>query len=387
MTALRLTVAATAASTIGAWAWPARSTAQAFTKEGRTGSAELVYRADRRPPNVPAHYVVTPHGYFDPSCVIEIAEEETVDAEDNIVDPRGFKRPLAICLFPHYSANGKAVQPPFSIEPYISNSWVADIEAWSGATSWISANWQVPNNPPVTNSQTLYYFPGLVPASNEFLLQPVLAWNDPRAPGWTIASWNCCRNGNDLHGSLMSVTSGATLYGYVWGTNCTPGTGVCANWQVLTSAAGGPQSVLNTDSYGQALILTVGGAFEVWAGSSCAEYPNNNAITFSNISVRDATGQSVQPTWGVALYPVDPTCNRNASFTATTATITWASCSPSCGTAACGVRPDGCGGMINCGSCGANQYCGANGYCYCSYPYVNCGDPPPARPQCYRICR
>jgi hypothetical protein len=48
--------------------------------------------ADHRPPNVPAWYVITPHGYFEPSCVIEIANDEHLDRDNNIVGNRG-RRP------------------------------------------------------------------------------------------------------------------------------------------------------------------------------------------------------------------------------------------------------------------------------------------------------
>jgi hypothetical protein len=57
-----------------------------------------------------------------------------------------------------------------------------------------------------------------------------------------------------------------------------------------------------------------------------------------------------------------------------------------CGDMHCGTVSDGCGGTYTCGVCGAQEYCGSGNYCYCSYPYLNCGDPLPARPQCYSIC-
>src|SRR4051794_33882845 len=131
-----------------------------------------------RPANVPAAYVATPQGYFHPSCVVELKEDENLDSDDDIIAANGTRRPLKLCLLSHFLANGEEVSPLFGT-PAIAHSYVADVETTSaGAMSWISANWTVPNNPPTASGQTLYFFPGLVPNStNDTILQPVLGWN------------------------------------------------------------------------------------------------------------------------------------------------------------------------------------------------------------------
>jgi hypothetical protein len=220
--------------------------------------------------------------------------------------------------------------------PTIGHSWVADVETSSaGASSWISANWIVPSAPVNQSNQTVYSFPGLVPrATNDTILQPVLGWNaNVTDHTWTIASWNCCRNGNNIHSPLQTVTAGGSIYGYVWGTNCNGG--VCSTWQVSTSESGGPITTLNTDSYGEMLDWSFSAALEVYNIVSCDQYPPSNQISFQNVTWRDSNGTTVQPTWSKSLYTVDPTCGRDASYTPTTATITWSvfdcsSCSCGC---------------------------------------------------------
>ncbi len=323
--------------------------------QGVPARAGIAPAGDRRPAGVPAHYVITPHGYFDPSCIVELRSDEKLDAVDNIVAADGARRPLRMCLFPHYHKDGRAAGPLF--EPPTVNSWVADVNSSStGASSWISANWTVPHNPTSVGSQVVYFFPGFEPlATGDTILQPVLGWNHINTgPGWTIASWNCCRNGNNLHSPLVSVSAGANLFGYVWGTGCNTQSGVCSNWQVLTSAANGGQTTLNTASYGEVLDWDFAGALEAYNVNVCQEYPPDNGITFQNVTVRNASGATVQPSWSTQLLTVTPACSRSASFTNTSATINW--CVPLSAGAACGdacdtTAPDGCGGTVTCPAC------------------------------------
>jgi hypothetical protein len=311
--------------------------------------------ADHRPPGVPAHYLMTPHGYFDPSCIVEIQDDEKVDANDDIVRRDGTKRPLSMCLLPHFHKDGQRVGPLF--ETPTVNSWVADVESTSvGASSFISANWTVPHNPTSVGSQVVYFFPGFVPlATDDTILQPVLGWNHlGTGGGWKIASWNCCRNGNNLHSPLVSVSAGASLFGYVWGTGCNSQTGVCSSWQVLTSVANGAQTTLNTNSYGEVLDWDFAAALEAYNVNLCQQYPPDSRVTFQNVTVRNVSGATVQPSWSTTLFAASPECGRNASFTSTSATINW--CIPRSAGAACGgacdtTAPDGCGGTVTCPAC------------------------------------
>jgi hypothetical protein len=346
-------------------------TVAAFTSTGAQAntaiSSEVVPAGLGRPAQVPADYVITPHGYFHPTCVVEIKEDEFLDAEDNIVSLDGATRPLPLCLFSHFHPDGREVLPLFSRPlgpqpPIIDHSWVADVQSSSSGppSSWISANWTVPNNPTNIGSQVIYFFPGLVPGStDDTILQPVLGWNQGIS-GWSIASWNCCRGGNMLHSAITPVAPGTNLYGYVWGTNCNAQTGVCASWQVFTSAANGPQTTLNTDSYAEVLNWDFAGALEVYTVATCDQYPPDDGLTFSSVTVHDINGGNYQPAWSTALFNVAPACGRNASFTSTTATITWShTCTAECGGNCVNLATD----VNNCGTCGHACLIGANPSC------------------------
>ncbi len=57
-----------------------------------------------RPASVPSDYVITPFGYFHPSCVREIKEGETVLADGRIRFNDGTEEAAApFCNFPRYS--------------------------------------------------------------------------------------------------------------------------------------------------------------------------------------------------------------------------------------------------------------------------------------------
>jgi UDP-N-acetylmuramyl tripeptide synthase len=111
----------------------------------------------------------------------------------------------------------------------------------------------------------------------------VLAWNGAFAPGgWSISSWNCCRNGNQIHSDARAVSAGETISGYVAGSNCNDATGVCNSWQVRTSATN-TSTTLNTDSYGEVLDLAFGGVLEAYNVTACNQYAASLGVTFQNV--------------------------------------------------------------------------------------------------------
>lgn len=328
-------------------------------------TSSSVLPPDNRPAAVPPEFIITPNGYFHPSCVIEIGDHERVTATDDILAPDGSRRSLARCNFPHYTKHGTKVDPLFPLPPTV-NSWVADVQGAPGAISWIAAYWTVPSAPRTASGQIVYFFPGVEPlATQDTILQPVLGWNQYNTgTGWTIASWNCCRNGNNLHSPFVPVSSGTSVYGYIWGTNCNTQSGVCSSWQILTSQAGGNQSTLNTDSYGEVLNWTFSGVLEAYNISSCDQYPPNNTLSFTGVAVHDVSGNPIQPAWLDDLLATSPACSTTVQHTGTTATVNWcAPLSPSCA-GNCGMTlSDGCGGSVTCPPCAG-----------CPSGYTDCGD-------------
>ncbi len=84
------------------------------------------------------------------------------------------------CAYPHFRANGQRVNGDERgvTDPNI-NGWVEDVATTTKtAYGYIYAEWSVPPPPTSSDSQTLYYFPGLEDLIDVVtILQPVLAWN------------------------------------------------------------------------------------------------------------------------------------------------------------------------------------------------------------------
>ena len=276
----------------------------------------------KAPRNVPSDYVITPDGYFHPSCVNVVAADESVDAHGNIVAANGRVRTMSRCAYPHYAPNGTRLSG--DILPRLSafaagtdaviNGWVVTgqyLQPRSAPARFLAAKMTVPPGPSVQSGQVLYLFPGLEDNENVVtIVQPVLAWNGFNDNGWTVASWNCCRNGRALHSAPVAVSTGDTIQGRMIGVRCTNGS--CALWSILSSdVTSGKSTTLNTSSYGQVFDWVFGGVLEVYGVSQCGEFPNATTEDFTNISVQGA-GPITQP-WQQMLVTNSPACGYSAA--------------------------------------------------------------------------
>src|SRR5437588_12023145 len=66
---------------------------------------------ETRPENVPADYLATPSGWFHPSRVIELGEEEKLDVNGNVVGRRDglLLRRISRCVYPRFHRDGRQV--------------------------------------------------------------------------------------------------------------------------------------------------------------------------------------------------------------------------------------------------------------------------------------
>lgn len=248
------------------------------------------------PDNVPRDYVVTPNGFFHPSCVQRTESDETLRADGTIVRADGGSRRVPICTYPHFAADGTelaadAVPSPTlapAADPPQINGWVAYASYTlqrANASVYIASNMSVPTAPNVHSGQVVYFFPGLEDAQHvQTIVQPVLGWNAFNDGGWTIASWNCCLSGQTWHSPAVAVDSGVTLFGSVSGSNCDGS--VCADWTILTrDPANDHDTTLNTSGYGQAFDWVFGAVLEAYGISQCGELPQSQTEEFSRIVV------------------------------------------------------------------------------------------------------
>src|SRR5271154_612888 len=94
---------------------------------GLTAAQALTSAGAKRPTTVPAAYVVTPFGYYDPSCVTHLAKGDALQHDTKTIQhANGTSESMHVCAFPHFRADGekvtadeKAVQ-----QPDISHAWV-----------------------------------------------------------------------------------------------------------------------------------------------------------------------------------------------------------------------------------------------------------------------
>ena len=67
-----------------------------------------VQAGEKRPSTVPGEYVVTPFGYFHPTCVKQLAQGDVLKPDEGIIQHQdGNLDSIPACNYPHYDAKGK----------------------------------------------------------------------------------------------------------------------------------------------------------------------------------------------------------------------------------------------------------------------------------------
>jgi hypothetical protein len=290
---------------------------------GLTAAQALTSAGPNRPATVPANYVVTPFGYFDPSCVAHLAKGDVVRQDEKVIQhANGASDGMHVCAFPHYKADGSKVTGDEKAvdQPTISHAWVE----YAGTTTTTSygymyADWNVPPAPATNDGQTVYLFNGMEDYSDVVtIIQPVLGWNSDYASAWGIASWNCCESGTVYEAPPTPVNSGDLIEGYMFDT-CTAGTKSCPTWDIVTFdvTKGTVSELINTSSFGQTFNWAFGGVLEVYNIVQCGDYPSNGEINFYDQGLfNDKFVQIPKPRWSVTNLSsgLTPQCNYGGSL-------------------------------------------------------------------------
>lgn len=329
-TVLRFLCSITSGVLVASAAWAADSSADDPTLRLNVVHAGIA----GTPRGVPDGYVITPAGYFHPSCVRHVRENETVDMSSGaIIDASGVvRRAAAVCEYPRFTASGERIDTAVSahLHPagqvdavgYEPNDngvpvpgdtlFVGTFDKYSGwiesvwahpaptaAISYLKADFSVPAAPPNTTTSVNYFFPGAQSLDQSpqhgTIIQPVLGWNGyVDQHKWTIASWNCCVDGNVNTSDFRIVQTGSRIRGTMQGSGCTASTGICTNWSIVTADVDGGQSTtLQTSAYGQAFNWVFGGALEVYDVGSCRDISASDHMDFTGIVTRNLAGQGV----------------------------------------------------------------------------------------------
>jgi hypothetical protein len=268
-----------------------------------------------RPPGVPQDYVITPFGYFHPSCVGHLAPGDELRSDQGVIQHKDrTTSKIPACAHPHYRPNGEAVHgDERALKVPNVTGWLENASVTTtGSFGLLSAEWSVPYPPASNDGQTLYYFPGLEDTNDVVtILQPVLGWNSDFPSAWGIASWNCCENGTTYEATPQRVSPGDTIYGV---TGCAAGGTSCTSWNVVTTDMqnGKSSQLLNTSSFNQIFNWAFGGVLEVYNVKQCPDFPTNYYISFNNILLENNLGVLIpNPNWSVGTPSsgVTPQCN------------------------------------------------------------------------------
>ncbi len=279
-----------------------------------------------RPAGVPEGYLITPSGYFHPSCVVRLAEGETLETGLVLRHVDGTVENVTPCIYPHYTASGEMVTAGVK-PPKIGHSWI-EAGNVTTATSYgeLTATWPVPAAPTAKVGQTIYLFPGLEDINDVVsIIQPVLGWNADFSSAWGIASWNCCPSGITVESSAVRVTAGNKILGTMK-DNCSAGTLTCSSWNVTTEDVTTGQSTMltNTPNEGQTFNWAFAGALEVYNIAACTDYPKSGQISFSSVGLYDDNFDLISnPGWTIASWAthLTPQCNYGGQVAATKVTL------------------------------------------------------------------
>ena len=267
-------------------------------------------------PKVPDGYVITPFGYFHPSCVQSLTRGERLTADGRLQHADGtVEANAAVCNYQRYTPSGEPASTGHGAATLPEASgWIenASITTGSATKSYgaLIALWTVPPQPTNNDGQVLYFFPGFEDINAvQSILQPVLGWY---AGHWTIASWNCCLNNIVTESPAVSVAPGDEIYGSITSA-CPAGTLSCATWNVLSldMSTGESTTLASTPSDGQVFNWAFGGVMEPYYIVSCKDYPPNSQVTFNDVTVFDQNLRPVSdPKWsGTSNTTQTPQCH------------------------------------------------------------------------------
>jgi hypothetical protein len=291
---------------------------------GLTAAQALTSAGPQRPASVPSSYVITPFGYFDPSCVGHLAKGDVVRHDKKAIEhANGSFEDMHVCGFAHYKADGTKImgdeQAQPNTDPSIGHAWVE----YAGVTTTsaygeIYAQWTVPPAPETNDGQTVYLFNGLEDYQDVVtIIQPVLGWNSDYASAWGIASWNCCESGTVYEATPTRVNSGDQIVGLTF-NNCASGTKTCTSWDILTFdlTSGNYSELVDTSNFGQTFNWAFGGVLEVYNIAQCGDYPGGGGSFdfFEQYLYNDKLAQ-IKPAWKITNLSsgLSPQCSYGGS--------------------------------------------------------------------------
>jgi hypothetical protein len=266
----------------------------------------------RRPAAVPGDFVITPFGYFHPSCVNHLAKSDVLQLDRKAIQHANGTSSKIQCAYPHYDSDGTEItadEPALPPPPSIGHSHVETVTATTtSAYGAMDETFLVPPPPIDNDGQTLYFYFGLQDLNDVVtVLQPVVGWNADFSGSWGMASWNCCVAGAVNESSPLQVDPGDEIIGQIQNT-CGPPPNdkkACSSWNVFAidntlealldeSYATGLSA---TSSYGQTFNWAFGAVMEVYNIQRCQDYPSSSRLSFYELYLYNYKYEVVNPKW------------------------------------------------------------------------------------------
>src|SRR5271157_472623 len=273
-----------------------------------------------RPPNVPEEYVITPFGYFHPSCVLLLEDGNTLLADGRVQTADGRVEAAHVCNYPRYMPSGAIVAADGNssqTNPPEISGWLESVSATT-STSFgkISATWPVPPSPTSDDGQCDYFFPGFEDSNDVLsIVQPVLQWGSgcyiSGGAQWIIASWNCCMNGTTWHSTPLDVNVGDTILGTIAPT-CKTKKNYCATWNIVSEdkTTGKKTTLAKTPAAGQIWNWAFGAVSEDYGIVQCSDFPDDSSLTFTVQLYNQQRKLIGNPNWkGTQWSSGPPSCN------------------------------------------------------------------------------
>lgn len=297
---------------VGAVLLIAGCTDQSRTPTSPTRIAGPHFDAIAEQTSADSDWVSTPGGWYHKTCVHLVPQGSYLDAAHSVVyNSDGTSIKYSSCKYAHGQRRGVNGVGGRSAPPPSLDGWINDEEdnASPGQPTWrsIDAYWHVPGNPSESYSsgQVYYTFPGL--QDDTLIMQPVLAYHyNSTVPGWAIGSWNCGNPTlNCFHSSLVGVSPGDSIYGFVHSSSCSSGS---CNWLIKTlDVTTGSWTQLSVTSGADDFRSAVASAIEVHGPlNTCFGFPSA-PIKTTGISLANSSG-AVTPSWGWVNYGPSPDC-------------------------------------------------------------------------------
>jgi len=270
-------------------------------------------------------FVLTPHGYRYPECVLQVPSGAKVTE-----DGPNLKISLPLEAG-QLAATEKLYAVPKSCQTDIqdikrimaSNNNSININGWLDYGGWyppgsqsdlhsFTSTYTIPQDPTdKTGGQTLFYFIGMQDNDSPAylnIIQPVLTWGNGRNQ-WYVQSWACCPSNISVSSPpLVGLQAGQTMQGIVVRQT--------ADIWLINSVWQGKDTSLHAQvgdmNYNWADVT-----LEVYNVNACSQFANGRA-TFAQLDLKDAQGKTLNPSW---TFTSPTSCQGSISQTGSTTVV------------------------------------------------------------------